>query len=32
MQHGIIAERGNHSELMAKGGVYKRLHDLQMLG
>lgn len=32
MQHGNIAERGNHNELMAKGGVYKRLHDLQMLG
>lgn len=32
MQQGIIAERGNHSELMEKGGVYKRLHDLQMLG
>lgn len=31
MQQGIIAERGSHSELMAKGGVYKRLHDLQMM-
>jgi subfamily B ATP-binding cassette protein MsbA len=29
MQYGKIAERGNHDELMAKGGIYKRLVDLQ---
>lgn len=29
MQQGKIAERGNHDELMAKGGIYKRLVDLQ---
>ena len=29
MQHGEIAERGNHEELMAKGGIYRRLVDLQ---
>jgi ABC-type multidrug transport system fused ATPase/permease subunit len=29
MQKGQIAERGKHDELLAKGGVYKRLFDLQ---
>lgn len=29
MQKGMIAERGKHDELLAKGGVYKRLFDLQ---
>jgi len=29
MQHGEIAERGNHDDLMAKGGIYRRLVDLQ---
>ncbi len=29
MQKGMIAERGKHEELLAKGGVYKRLFDLQ---
>lgn len=29
MQHGEIAERGNHDELMARGGIYRRLVDLQ---
>ncbi|GAB1404844.1 MAG: ABC transporter ATP-binding protein [Lentimicrobiaceae bacterium] len=32
LQQGKIAERGNHTGLMAANGVYKRLHDLQMLG
>ncbi len=32
MQKGEIAERGTHNELMAKGGVYKRLNDLQSMG
>lgn len=29
MQKGIIVERGTHDELVAKGGFYKRLVDLQ---
>ena len=29
MQKGEIIERGKHQELIAKGGVYKRLFDLQ---
>jgi subfamily B ATP-binding cassette protein MsbA len=29
MQKGEIIERGRHPELIAKGGVYKRLYDLQ---
>lgn len=30
MQKGAIAERGNHAQLIALGGVYKRLYDLQI--
>ena len=29
MDKGEIVESGTHQELMAKGGVYKRLQDLQ---
>ena len=29
VQNGKIEERGNHSELLAKNGVYKKLYDLQ---
>jgi subfamily B ATP-binding cassette protein MsbA len=29
MQAGEIVERGNHSELISQGGVYKKLTDLQ---
>ncbi|MBW6490647.1 MAG: ABC transporter ATP-binding protein/permease [Lentimicrobium sp.] len=32
LQNGGIAERGTHPELMAKQGVYKRLHDMQSIG
>ena len=30
LHEGEIVERGNHDELLSKGGVYKKLHDLQM--
>ena len=29
LHHGQIRERGNHSELLAKGGLYAKLHALQ---
>jgi subfamily B ATP-binding cassette protein MsbA len=29
MQKGEIAERGRHAELLEKGGVYRKLYDLQ---
>jgi ATP-binding cassette, subfamily B, bacterial MsbA len=29
LQAGRIAERGRHAELLAAGGLYRRLHDLQ---
>lgn len=30
LANGIVEEKGTHSELMEKGGVYKRMVDLQM--
>ncbi len=29
MDHGEIVERGTHDELYAKGGVYRKLCDMQ---
>ncbi len=29
MDHGVIVERGTHEELYAKGGIYRRLCDIQ---
>jgi ATP-binding cassette subfamily B protein/subfamily B ATP-binding cassette protein MsbA len=31
MQEGKIVERGRHDELIAKGGYYKKLNDMQSL-
>jgi len=30
LQKGEIAERGTHNDLLAKGGVYKKLYDMQV--
>jgi len=32
MDKGRIAERGTHEELLARGGLYKEIHDLQLIG
>ena len=32
MSDGRIVEQGKHEELLARGGIYKRLHDLQLQG
>jgi ABC-type multidrug transport system fused ATPase/permease subunit len=32
LHHGRIAERGNHEELLAAGGIYARLYRLQLQG
>jgi ATP-binding cassette subfamily B protein len=31
LDKGRIAERGTHEELLAKGGLYKEIHDLQLV-
>ncbi|MEZ5172818.1 MAG: ATP-binding cassette domain-containing protein [Bacteroidia bacterium] len=31
MDEGRIAERGTHTELLSKGGIYSRLHEIQQL-
>jgi ATP-binding cassette, subfamily B, bacterial MsbA len=30
LQKGVIAERGTHTDLLAKDGVYKKLYDMQV--
>jgi ATP-binding cassette, subfamily B, multidrug efflux pump len=32
LKQGSLVESGNHDELMAAGGLYANLHQLQMLG
>jgi ATP-binding cassette, subfamily B, multidrug efflux pump len=32
LKQGSLVESGNHEELMASGGLYASLHQLQMLG
>jgi ATP-binding cassette, subfamily B, multidrug efflux pump len=32
LQHGEIRERGSHRELLAQGGLYQRLYQLQLSG
>ena len=29
VDHGRVAEQGNHTELLAKGGIYAKLIELQ---
>ena len=29
IEHGQIKERGNHKELLAQGGAYKQLYNMQ---
>jgi ABC-type multidrug transport system fused ATPase/permease subunit len=29
LNHGEIVERGSHDELLALGGLYRQLHDVQ---
>lgn len=31
-EHGRIVEQGKHSELLAKGGIYSRLYEIQFAG
>jgi ATP-binding cassette subfamily B protein len=30
MSHGRIVEQGTHDELLSKGGMYRRIYDLQL--
>ena len=30
MDNGRIVQRGRHEELLAQGGLYKEIHDLQL--
>jgi ABC-type multidrug transport system fused ATPase/permease subunit len=32
LHHGRVREHGTHAELLALGGIYSRLHQLQVLG
>jgi len=30
MQDGVVVQRGRHNELLAQGGLYRRIYDLQL--
>jgi len=30
LEDGRIVERGSHADLLTSGGLYRRLHDLQL--
>ena len=32
MDRGRIVEEGSHDELLSKGGIYKKIYDIQMQG
>jgi ABC-type multidrug transport system fused ATPase/permease subunit len=32
IEQGRLAESGTHQELIERGGIYRRLHDLQFAG
>ena len=32
MDRGRVAEEGTHEQLLAKGGIYRRVYDLQAEG
>ena len=32
LQDGRVAEIGSHEQLMARGGLYREIYDLQMTG
>ena len=32
MDKGRIVQRGTHDELLREGGLYKEIHDLQLVG
>jgi ABC-type multidrug transport system fused ATPase/permease subunit len=31
LDHGVISEIGTHDDLVSRGGIYQKLHDLQFV-